>query len=552
MNRINAKVSNRTPLVSGTNSIKRPPRPIPNQLATGLAGSLEPASEASVGKSSPQSGREVRQDVMMPAFDRRHFVKYASTLAATLLPVGALLQGCRKSSPEESVVKNTRRSLRWKKPTLFALNKGQRFSDAFGGHAKRTVTILDCQEFSERGVWQQGWRDVYYKALITVDVDGVQGVVGCGPFYMPVVINGLRLCGEVTRAFSGSFQIEPMDQDVLLSAQDAELPWYPSGTFAFPIQDYRWGSCNFLNAWLGFHDTAQEQMYYHYGVDFGGMAPDKMPLVAMFDGKVTDGRGFRIRSDVLGLEIRYGHMVKEFMRQDIGAGSAIQKNETFGFLGNVGAKKSPHVHIDMLYTSDPSRNVNCFPMIVQAHLEQYDEPLAFPGHKRHCLEGGTLELDGSLSVAPEGQTIVSYQWEFSDGTTANTPKVQRQYDKKGGYSEQLTVITDTGKRATSYVMVLVYPEKDAVDAPYVPSLSHHPVRGLRAGQPVAIRYFGDNVDRNMSLDFGDGSSVTVPSRGSDTLTHVYKTPGVYTVTYRGEGPGGIGTYKRQIVVGEAS
>lgn len=241
MSPIKAKVPNHTPLIGGTHSLTPPQaRPIRKLLAADRARPSQSTSGVAVEKSSKQRGKGSLRDVMIPAFDRRYFLKYASTLAAMLLPVGALLPGCRKPSPVEGVTNNPRRPQRWKKPTLFALNKGQRFIDAFGGRAKRTVTVF------------------------------------------------------------------------------------------------------------------------------------------------------------------------------------------------------------------------------------------------------------------------------------------------------------------------VYPEQDAMDAPYAPSLSHHPVRGLRAGQPVTIRYFGDNVDRNMSLDFGDGSRETIRKRGSGTVTHSYQKSGTYTLTYRGEGPGGIGTFKRQIIVGKES
>jgi len=120
-------------------------------------------------------------------------------------------------------------------PKFFTLDIGQTCTDAFGGAVSRSVKLLDVVDCYEMGYWQGGLRKICYKSTITLAVDGVEGTVGCGPFYMPVVINGLRICGELTRAFTiDSTAIPEMSEAVLLSAKDASMPWYDPGRFAFP------------------------------------------------------------------------------------------------------------------------------------------------------------------------------------------------------------------------------------------------------------------------------------------------------------------------------
>jgi plastocyanin len=437
-------------------------------------------------------------------------------------------------------------------PKLIALNAGQSCTDSFGGNVEHTVRVIAVDEFFEQGYWQGAFRNICYKALITVEVDGVRGEVGCGPFYMPVVVNGLRICGEVTKAFSGSTAIAAMNEDVLLSVKDASLPWYAPGSFVFPIENYRWGASPFQNAWLGFHDMSGGKLYYHYGVDLGGLHPNYLKLVSMVNnGRITQwGVGTRIVSDALELDIRYYHMVEQYMRTDIGVGSVLDQGEMFGYLGNNGTGSDAHVHIDVRYTNGDPRHVNNFPMIVQAHLEQYGEPISFPGHKRHTFVGQPIELDGTLSVAPAGEEIVSYQWTFTDGSTATTPKVARTYATRGTYSEGLTVTSSTGKRSTNFVMVFVYPESGAVDAPYVHAINHSPIRGIQAGDTVSIRVNTRNITSNMSLAFGDGTGT---GGIGTTGKHVYTQPGEYTLVFQGDGPGGHGIFKSVIIVeGETS
>ncbi len=184
-------------------------------------------------------------------------------------------------------------------PKFFTLDIGQTCTDAFGGDVPRSVKLLDVVDSYEMGYWQGGLRKICYKSTITLAVDGVEGTVGCGPFYMPVVLNGLRICGELTRAFTiDSTAIPEMSEAVLLSAKDASMPWYDPGWFAFPLRDYRWGCANFLNAWLGFHDMSGGKRYYHYGLDLGGMYPKHHRLVSMIPNAevLSYGTGVSIRN----------------------------------------------------------------------------------------------------------------------------------------------------------------------------------------------------------------------------------------------------------------
>ena len=430
-------------------------------------------------------------------------------------------------------------------PECFSLDVGASTSRHFGGTNTFSVKLLDLQEFSERGCWEGEMRDILYKALATVEVNGARGVVGIGPFCMPVVVNGLRVGGEVSKGFSRSLAIPAMDQDVLLSAGDASLPGYPPGTFAFPIKDCRWGASSFHNPWLGFHDMAKGKLYYHLGVDIGGVHPNHVELVSMVDrGVVSDwGVGTRLTQPDLGLAIRYYHMVERYLRADLGNGSVLGRGERFGYLGNNGTGNDAHVHLDA-WQGD--QVVNIHPLLVQAYLETYGEPLAFPGHKRHAIVGRPIELDGSNSVVPAGRTLVSYLWKFTDGTTAATPTAVRTYSTRGTYSEELTVTDSTGAKSTRSVMVFVYPPEGAVDAPYAETLNYWPARNILPGRQVAINFHGRNMTSNVTLDFGDGMVENVAAGGS--TTHAWTRPGDYTLTFQGDGPGGHGIFKSRVVV----
>lgn len=68
----------------------------------------------------------------------------------------------------------------------------------------------------------------------------------------------------------------------------------------------------------------------------------------------------------------------------------------------------------------------------------------------------TVTLDGSGSSDPDGR-IVSYAWNYGDGTTASGPVVSKTFSVAGTYSVVLTVTDDGGATATSTNSIVVSP-----------------------------------------------------------------------------------------------
>jgi PKD repeat protein len=63
-----------------------------------------------------------------------------------------------------------------------------------------------------------------------------------------------------------------------------------------------------------------------------------------------------------------------------------------------------------------------------------------------------VHLDGSLSTAPDGD-IVSYQWNFGDGTTGNGEALDHTYGKTGSYTVELTVTDTKGNTSTAKLTI---------------------------------------------------------------------------------------------------
>jgi PKD repeat protein len=72
--------------------------------------------------------------------------------------------------------------------------------------------------------------------------------------------------------------------------------------------------------------------------------------------------------------------------------------------------------------------------------------------------GDTTSFDGSGSSDVDG-SIVSYEWDFGDGTTRSGETPTHTYDSKGEYTVTLTVTDDDGATATTSETVKVKPAK---------------------------------------------------------------------------------------------
>ena len=131
-------------------------------------------------------------------------------------------------------------------------------------------------------------------------------------------------------------------------------------------------------------------------------------------------------------------------------------------------------------------------------------------------------------------TITSYAWTFGDGTTSTVANPAHVYSAVGVYSVALTVTgpggTNTQTR-TNYVTVTAPP-------PPVAQFTGAPVSGT---SPLTVNFTSTSTGNITSYawTFGDGATSTVASP-----SHVYSTPGTYTVALTVTGPGGSNTQTR--------
>lgn len=137
----------------------------------------------------------------------------------------------------------------------------------------------------------------------------------------------------------------------------------------------------------------------------------------------------------------------------------------------------------------------------------------------------TVNFTGSNSSDSDG-TIVSYAWNFGDGTTSTEPNPVKIYTAAGTFTAVLTVTDNSGLTGTSSVVITATQ----------PPANQSPVAVAKADKtsgfaPLTVNFSGqdssdsDGTIASYSWNFGDGatSSQTNPS-------YTYNTAGNYTAT----------------------
>ena len=154
-------------------------------------------------------------------------------------------------------------------------------------------------------------------------------------------------------------------------------------------------------------------------------------------------------------------------------------------------------------------------------------PIAIPGVDRVVRPNETVNLDASGSYDPDG-TIVSYRWDFADGTSAAEAKVSHAWSAEGLYAVTLTVKDDRGTEAAAALKV-------TVSASGLPPMNAPPlavIDGPSRGRPGETLRFSaarstdpDGTVRGFAWAFGDGGTAT-----GSAAAHAYANNGSYTVS----------------------
>lgn len=164
--------------------------------------------------------------------------------------------------------------------------------------------------------------------------------------------------------------------------------------------------------------------------------------------------------------------------------------------------------------------------------------------------GSSVYFYGYYSYDPDGY-IVSYQWNFGDGSSLNTTGCcpVHAFAAVGNYTVSLTVTDNAGLTGTMNATIIVVPDvppvADFVWSPTVPSTNETVF--FNAGY---FTYDPDGYIASWAWNFGDGTSGGGNGTGNTTgngtnqgpfPTHVYATFGTFNVSLNATDNAGLST-----------
>jgi murein DD-endopeptidase MepM/ murein hydrolase activator NlpD len=401
------------------------------------------------------------------------------------------------------------------------------------------------------------------RADVTVAINGETVTTVSATYNLPTTVAGVQIDCSITRGYNSNGRPESwgLEKAARLRLWPAGSPLVAPGTFGYPVKQ-KWFATDTQMANVpvfvdGGDRPGEREIYYHSGLDIGG-SEGMVDVVAATDALVVSvgevvldeykrDTPVEPRYDVVylldarGWYYRYSHLKK--IDDSLVPGRMISRGDPIGILGKEGGSGGwSHLHFEIksLQPSGQWGTQEGYAFLWEAYQREHHPKLIAVARPHHLIwTGDTVTLDGSKSRTAAGE-IVSYEWQFEDGSTATGPRVERTYDTPGRHSEILEVTNSAGDIAYDFAIVLVvdrdHPERlvPSIHPNYSPTFDVHP------GNPVTfkVRTF-NTTDGHETWDFGDGSptvdvhsdgnAVKLAPDGYAVTVHRYEHPGDYIV-----------------------
>ncbi len=464
------------------------------------------------------------------------------------------------SVPFESIVLGSAQPARTPLVTVADLDVGESATLKLHDGTQATVKLLDLKETRD------DIRNAVRQAVVTVEINGKSvSLVSC-TYRLPVAFAGVQIDCPITKGYlqrSSEKNAWGLTKDARLRLWPAGSAWMEPDTFVYPAKQCWFATDTQMANVPVFVDGGEvpsnKNIYYHYGLDFGG-AEGLVDVVAATDGLVVssgleklpgyDDSPVAPRYDVIyvlderGWYCRYSHLFK--IEDFVKPGQRVKMGQKIGILGKEGGSGGwSHLHFDIT-CRQPSGLWGIqsgYAYVWEAYQrEHHPEVIAVARPHHVAWAGDSVELDAGRSWSREG-AIEKFEWTFCDGTSATGPRVRRTYDKPGEYNEIVKVTDASGDIDYDFAVVQVIDKNHPDQVPPTIHAAYYPTFDLKPGDEITFKVRSFRTREGSEVwDFGDGSpKVTVQSDGNANehdpngyavTTHRYKAPGQYIATVR--------------------
>ncbi len=361
-------------------------------------------------------------------------------------------------------------------------------------------------------------RGAIRRSTLELKVDGKPLTLECGNYRLPTLLNGVQIDCTITGPYRENNRewMDPwkLKKDARLRLWPKGSPLVKPGTFVYPVKQ-RWFASGTQMAnepcYVDGSDLpSAKSVYYHNGLDIGG-SESQVEVVAATDALVVS-KGDDVlaeheentpvdpRYDVIyllddrGWYYRYSHLYS--IDDGVTLGERVEIGQTLGLLGKEGGSGGwSHLHF-AIYSRQPSNEWGTqegYALLWESYQNEYKPDVVAVARPHHLIWAGeTVTLDGSRSRSLAGE-IKSYEWTFTDGTTASGPQVERTYTRAGAYSEVLKVTDGAGRVGYDFAIVQVIEKQEHEIGPEnekVPPTLHavyYPTTSIRPGDEVTFK-----------------------------------------------------------------
>ncbi len=440
------------------------------------------------------------------------------------------------------------------------LDVGESQTVELANGATVVVKLIDLQEVRDN------IRNAVRRATVNVEVAGQVVSLVSSTYHLPVTVGGVQVDCPVTRGYTKNSSKDNawgLTKAARIRLWPAGSPLIKPDTFVYPVKQCWFATDTQMANVPTFVDGGElpsnKNIYYHYGLDFGG-AEAMVEVVAATDGLVVSAGtkplpGYkdtpvRPRYDVIyvkdgrGWFYRYSHLYE--IDSSIKPGVRVRMGQKLGLLGKEGGSGGwSHLHFG-IKARQPSGlwgTVNGYAFAWEAYQRQY-HPKIIAVARPHCISwaGEPVELDATRSWSRCG-TIDKFEWTFCDGTTAAGPKVQRIYDEPGEYNEILKITDAEGHVDYDFAVVQILDKAHPDLTPPTIHAAYYPTSGIKPGDELTFKVRSFRTTHGYETwDFGDGSpEVAVRSDGNAEVhspqgyavaKHRYRRPGDYLASVR--------------------